>query len=219
MDAPTRQRVADIAARTRTTLVIDETMADLWYNAPPPRRWPASIPMPRCSPLVRPGKASGGLRIGWIRASARTIASLIQARDSLDLGTPLLEQLACSWLLENAATLLPPRRDMLKARRDMCETLMAEYFPRWRFSPPEGGLSFWVELPDMLATLFSARAESQGIHIGTGTRFGLEGAFDRYLRLPFTLPDEALRRAFSTLQPLWQSLAEQKENTRLRKII
>lgn len=60
MDAPTRQRVADIAARTRTTLVIDETMADLWYNAPPPRRWPASIPMPRCSPLVRPGKASGG---------------------------------------------------------------------------------------------------------------------------------------------------------------
>lgn len=85
MDAPTRQRVADIAARTRTTLVIDETMADLWYNAPPPRRWPASIPMPRCSPLVRPGKASGGLRIGWIRASARTIASLIQARDSLDL--------------------------------------------------------------------------------------------------------------------------------------
>lgn len=36
MDAPTRQRVADIAARTRTTLVIDETMVDLWYNAPPP---------------------------------------------------------------------------------------------------------------------------------------------------------------------------------------
>jgi hypothetical protein len=73
------------------------------------------------------------------------------------LGTPLLEQLACSWLLANAATLLPPRREMLKARRDMCEELMKEYFPRWRFTPPEGGLSFWVELPDMLAT-FSLRA-------------------------------------------------------------
>lgn len=174
--------------------------------------------MPRCSPLVRPGKASGGLRIGWIRASARTIASLIQARDSLDLGTPLLEQLACSWLLENAATLLPPRRNMLKARRDMCETLMAEYFPRWRFSPPEGGLSFgWNFLTCWPPC--SLRVRKARIHIGTGTRFGLEGAFDRYLRLPFTLPDEALRRAFSTLQPLWQSLAEQKENTRLRKII
>lgn len=220
MDAPTRQRVADIAARTRTTLVIDETMVDLWYNAPPPPPLACFNPDAAVITIGSAGKSFwGGLRIGWIRASTRTIASLIQARDSLDLGTPLLEQLACSWLLANAATLLPPRREMLKARRDMCETLMAEYFPRWRFSPPEGGLSFWVELPDMLATLFSARAESQGIHIGTGTRFGLEGAFDRYLRLPFTLSDEALRQAFSTLQPLWQSLAEQKENTRLRKII
>ncbi len=163
MDAPTRQRVADIAARTRTTLVIDETMADLWYNAPPPPPLASFNPDAAVLTIGSAGKSFwGGLRIGWIRANARTIASLIQARDSLDLGTPLLEQLACSWLLENAATLLPPRRNMLKARRDMCETLMAEYFPRWRFSPPEGGLSFWVELPDMLATLFSARAESQG---------------------------------------------------------
>ncbi|VFS67291.1 Uncharacterised protein [Raoultella terrigena] len=96
---------------------------------------------------------------------------------------------------------------------------MAEYFPHWHFTPPEGGLSFWVELPGMLATILSARAESRGIHIGTGTRFGLAGAFDRYLRLPFTLEDEALRSAFSTLQPLWHSLAQQSENTRARKII
>ncbi len=143
MDAPTRQRVADIAAGTRTTLVIDETMADLWYNAPPPPPLASFNPDAAVLTIGSAGKSFwGGLRIGWIRASARTIASLIQARDSLDLGTPLLEQLACSWLLENAATLLPPRRNMLKARRDMCETLMAEYFPRWRFSPPEGGLSF-----------------------------------------------------------------------------
>ena len=48
MDALTRQRVADIAARTRTTLVIDETMVDLWYNAPPPAAaGHALIPTPR----------------------------------------------------------------------------------------------------------------------------------------------------------------------------
>ncbi|KJG04387.1 hypothetical protein UA70_21105 [Raoultella planticola] len=82
-----------------------------------------------------------------------------------------------------------------------------------------GGLSFWVELPGMLATIFSARAESLGIHIGTGTRFGLAGAFDRYLRLPFTLDDEELRNAFTTLQPVWAGLTQQSENTRMRKII
>ncbi|UMX68184.1 hypothetical protein MJ560_06845 [Klebsiella pneumoniae] len=220
---PPASGFADIAARTRTTLVIDETMADAWYNAPPPQPLASFNPDAAVLTVGSAGKSFwGGLRISWIRASTRTIASLIQARDSLDLGT---RRCWSNFGLLLATGRMPPhccRRGgcMLQgARQDMCETLMAEYFPRWRFSPPEGGLSFWVELPDMLATLFSARAESQGIHIGTGTRFGLEGAFDRYLRLPFTLPDEALRRAFSPVQPLWQSLAEQKENTRLRKII
>lgn len=220
MDSATRQRVADIAAQTRTTLVVDETMVDLWYDAPPPPPLAAFNPD---APVITIGSAGksfwGGLRIGWIRASSRTIASLVQARDSLDLGSPLLEQLACCWLLENEKGLLPSRRAMLATRRDMCGALMAEYFPHWRFTPPEGGLSFWVELPGMLATLFSVRAESRGMHIGTGTRFGLAGAFDRYLRLPFTLSDEELRSAFTTLQPLWHSLTEQKESFRLRKII
>lgn len=220
MDSATRQRVADIAAQTRTTLVADETMVDLWYDAPPPPPLAAFNPD---APVITIGSAGksfwGGLRIGWIRASSRTIASLVQARDSLDLGSPLLEQLACCWLLENENRLLPSRRAMLATRRDMCGALMAEYFPHWHFTPPEGGLSFWVELPGMLATLFSVRAESRGIHIGTGTRFGLAGAFDRYLRLPFTLSDDELRNAFTTLQPLWRSLTEQKESFRLRKII
>ena len=220
MDSATRQRVADIAAQTRTTLVADETMVDLWYDAPPPPPLAAFNPD---APVITIGSAGksfwGGLRIGWIRASSRTIASLVQARDSLDLGSPLLEQLACCWLLENENRLLQSRRAMLATRRDMCGALMAEYFPHWRFTPPEGGLSFWVELPGMLATLFSVRAESRGIHIGTGTRFGLAGAFDRYLRLPFTLSDDELRSAFTTLQPLWHSLTEQKESFRLRKII
>lgn len=220
MDSATRQRVADIAAQTRTTLLADETMVDLWYDAPPPPPLAAFNPD---APVITIGSAGksfwGGLRIGWIRASSRTIASLVQARDSLDLGSPLLEQLACCWLLENEHRLLPSRRAMLATRRDMCGALMAEYFPHWHFTPPEGGLSFWVELPGMLATLFSVRAESRGIHIGTGTRFGLAGAFDRYLRLPFTLSDDELRSAFTTLQPLWHSLTEQKESFRLRKII
>lgn len=143
MDSATRQRVADIAAQTRTTLVADETMVDLWYDAPPPPPLAAFNPD---APVITIGSAGksfwGGLRIGWIRASSRTIASLVQARDSLDLGSPLLEQLACCWLLENEHRLLPSRRAMLATRRNMCGALMAEYFPHWRFTPPEGGLSF-----------------------------------------------------------------------------
>jgi DNA-binding transcriptional MocR family regulator len=220
MDSATRQRVADLAARSRTTLVIDETMVDLWYNVPPP---PPLAAFNADAPVITLGSAGksfwGGLRLGWIRASSRTIASLIQTRDTLDLGSPLLEQLATCWLVDNASTQLPARRKMLAARREMCRQLMEAVFPQWRFTLPDGGLSFWVELPDMLATLFAARAESAGIHLGTGTRFGMAGAFDRYLRIPFTLEDDALRAAFNTLQPLWNSLAGQHSVTRMRKII
>jgi len=192
----------------------------LWYNAPPP---PPLAAFNADAPIITIGSAGksfwGGLRLGWIRASSRTLASLIQARDTLDLGSPLLEQLAAHWLLDNEKTLLPARRQMLAQRRDMCAALMQDYFPQWRFTQPEGGLSFWVELPEMLATLFAARAESVGVHVGTGTRFGLAGAFERNLRLPFTLPDDVLRNAFELLQPVWHSLAGQHATTRQRKII
>jgi DNA-binding transcriptional MocR family regulator len=220
MDTATRQVVADIAERTRTTLVVDETMVNLWYDAPPP---PPLAAFNRDAPIILLGSAGksfwGGLRLGWIRASARTIAALVQTRDTFDLGSPVLEQLATSWLLDNAEDFLPDRRRRLTSQRDLCSRLMNSHFPEWQFTQPQGGLSFWVELPDTLATLFATRAESAGIQLGTGTRFGLDGAFDRFLRMPFTLPDDTACAAFRVLQPIWDSLRLQASGGKMRKII
>ncbi|SUX86919.1 GntR family transcriptional regulator [Citrobacter koseri] len=79
MDAATRQAVADIAARTHTTLVVDETMVNLWYNAPPPPPTRA-LQCRRADYYAGIGRKSfwGGLRLGWVRASSRTIAALVQ---------------------------------------------------------------------------------------------------------------------------------------------
>nr|WP_318382542.1 PLP-dependent aminotransferase family protein [uncultured Enterobacter sp.] len=220
MDAATREKIANLAAQTRTTLVVDETMVDLWFDAPPPAPLAAFNPQAPVISLGSAGKSFwGGLRLGWIRASSRTIASLVQIRDTLDLGSPVLEQLATCWLMENAGQFLPARREMLSARRDMCAALIHERFPLWQLAQPQGGLSFWIELPDAMATLFATRAESVGINLGAGTRFGLQGAFDRYLRMPFTLPDETLRAAFMTLQPIWASLISQPVMVKQRKYI
>ncbi|SCC50732.1 PLP-dependent aminotransferase family protein [Kosakonia oryziphila] len=207
MDIATREAIAAIAARTRTTLVVDETMVDLWYDAPPPPPLAAFDPAGNVLTLGSAGKSFwGGLRLGWIRASTRTIAALAQTRDTLDLGSPLLEQLATLWLMQNAEAFLPGRRQMLTRRRDNCAALMHEHFPEWRFQIPQGGLSYWVELPDMLATQFAARAETIGIHLGAGTRFGLSGAFDRYLRMPFSLELAELENALLRIKPLWLAL-------------
>ena len=58
----------------------------------------------------------------------------------------------------------------------------------------------------MVATQLGARAETLGIHLGTGTRFGLSGAFDRYLRMPFSMDSAQLENALLRIKPLWNSL-------------
>lgn len=219
MDIATRQAIADIAANTRTTLVVDETMVDLWYDAPPPAPLAAFNSRASVITIGSAGKSFwGGLRLGWIRAPARTLAALAQARDTLDLGSPLLEQLATQWLIEHEAQILPARRQMLALRRDICGALMREHFPQWRFEVPQGGLSYWIELPDSVATSLAARAETQGIHLGTGTRFGLAGAFDRYLRIPFTLESDALEEALLKIKALWLPLDKAETPFRRRVI-
>ncbi len=84
--------------------------------------------------------------------------------------------------------------------------MLREHFPEWRFHEAEGGLSYWIELPGPLATQLAARAESIGITMGTGTRFGLSGAFDRYLRMPFSLNPPELEAALLRIKPLWLAL-------------
>ena len=207
MDIATRQAIADIAAQTRTTLVVDETMVDLWFDSPPP---PPLASFNREATVMTLGSAGksfwGGLRLGWIRASSRTIATLAQTRDTLDLGSPLLEQLATLWLINNSERFLPARRKMLAERRDRCSELLREHFPEWRSHEAEGGLSYWIELPGMLATQLAARAEIIGINLGTGTRFGLSGAFDRFLRMPFSLEPAEMEAALLRIKPLWRAL-------------
>lgn len=207
MDRDTRQAIADIAAQTRTALVVDETMVDLWFDAPPPPPLASFNPQANVITLGSGGKSFwGGLRLGWIRASSRTIATLTQTRDTLDLGSPVLEQLAARWLFENSDTFLPARRKMLLAHRNRCRELLQTHFPEWKFHEAEGGLSYWIELPGMLATQLAARAETLGINLGTGTRFGLSGAFDRYLRMPFSLDPAQLEEALIRIKPLWLAL-------------
>ena len=70
-----------------------------------------------------------------------------------------------------------------------------------------------------MPTLSASVAKSVGILLGTGTRVALAGAFDRFLRMPFALPDETMRAAFNTLEPLWGTLRAQSAGSKVRKII
>lgn len=190
MDPEARAAIAAAARRARTALVFDETLVDLWLDGPvDPYGFEGVDDVVR---LGSTGKSFwGGLRLGWIRADVQTIQALVQRRASIDLGSPLLEQLAAAHLLDGDEPHLSARRDLLRARRDHLMRLMARRLPDWRITRPPGGLSLWAELPAPVSSSIAAGAERFGLRLAAGPRFGVDGAFERFLRIPFTLsPDE-----------------------------
>ncbi len=193
MDPATRRALVAAATRTHTPLIIDETMVatGLDFPAPPP----VAIHDPSGRQVISMGSASkiywGGLRVGWIRADPQTIAALGRLRTTMDMASPVVEQLAAAQLIDSDEG-LGPRADMLRARRDHLIGQIEKHLPHWRVESPAGGLSLWAELPRAEATALAAIAESHGVRVAPGPRFGVSGAFERFLRLPFTLPEEQL---------------------------
>ena len=66
---------------------------------------------------------------------------------------------------------------------------------------PQGGLSLWAELEAPLSTPLTLLAGQAGLIMVPGSRFGVDGTLERFLRIPFALPiaqlDEAIRRLTS----------------------
>jgi len=198
MSPETRAAIAAAARRTRTTVILDETLIDLWLDAPiQPYAFEDVEGFVRLGSM---GKSFwGGLRLGWIRADTQTIQALGPRRASIDLGTPLLEQLAAAHLLDTDEAPLAARRDLLRGRRDGLLDLIRARLPDWRVNSPPGGLSLWAELPAAVSTSLAATSERFGLRLAAGPRFGVDGAFERFLRVPYTLPPEDLAEAVDRL--------------------
>jgi DNA-binding transcriptional MocR family regulator len=186
------------AARTAGAYVVsDETFAELVVE---------DIAMPR--PLaahdtdgrvISIGSAAkvlwGGLRIGWIRASQALVRSLAEARETVDLASPVLEQLIVTELLDRIETIRDERRATLRDRRSALIAALRRECPDWEFDVPPGGLSLWARLPGVSSTALAAGAARHGVHIVPGTAFGVDGVLDDHLRVPYVLPPELLREA------------------------
>lgn len=200
MDAASRQALVAIAARTRTPLLIDETMAGTGFGSPVPA--PVAAHDPEGHLVLSLGSVAkrhwGGLRVGWIRASEQRIAELGRLRAILDMATPVLEQLAVTVLFERESG-MGERPAMMRARCEKLIALLGDALPHWRVPMPEGGLALWAELPHPEASALAAMAQTLGLRVAPGPRFAADGGFERFLRLPFTLSEPDLVRAVERL--------------------
>lgn len=210
LDDAGRAELVRIAGDTHMTLVIDETMTDLGLDAPTPTPVARFAAGARAD-VITVGSMSkaywSGLRIGWIRADVSTINALLAIRSALDLGSAVLEQIVAAGLLSDPESVLPARRDRLRAQRAALLDELSVELPEWRCDPGPGGMALWVHLPAPLSTAIAATAPSHGVQVAAGPRFGLDGAFERYVRLPYARGEDELRAAVRGLAGAYRGLA------------
>jgi DNA-binding transcriptional MocR family regulator len=209
-----REQLAAALRRTRTLAVVDETMAETAIDD-------TAMPLPfaaHASDVVTLGSASkaywGGLRIGWVRAPQPRMAEVITARLSLDLGAPVLEQLALVHLMARRDEVFRVRREQLAESRAALVSALATQLPSWRFRVPAGGLSLWCELPRPVSTALAAAARVRGVQLAPGPLFAPEGGLERFLRLPFTQSPETMTEAVERLAAAWAELPAGRASTR-----
>lgn len=197
-----RRDLARVIADTRTRTIVDETITDMWLDRPVPAPLAASLTTRRDLVLTVGSMSKsfwGGLRIGWIRAERATLATIAALRPSVDMGTPIVEQLAAARLLASEDEVLSERREILRSRRDLLLDLLGDLLPDWQPLPGTGGMSLWIRLPAPMSSALSAAASRMGLEIPPGPRFGVDGTLERFIRVPYTLPDDQLTEAIELL--------------------
>lgn len=198
-----RKRVADAFRRSGTAVVADESTAALNLDGAP---MPAPFGVYHADTLSVGSLSKqvwGGLRIGWVRVPEGRLEEMARARLSLDLGSPVLEQLAATRLIGDG-DLLAQRLDQLRASRDAALDALARHLPDWSVPKPSGGLHLWCQLPEARSSELVAKAEDRGVMLAAGPEFAPEGGLDRFVRIPFTQPAEVLAEAIGRVAGAWR---------------
>jgi DNA-binding transcriptional MocR family regulator len=215
MPSDQRARVLALAEDFGTVLVVDETTAELGIErtpSPPMAAWAA-----REDAVVTIGSLAksvwGGLRIGWIRADPSLVRRFLAARSVVDLGTPIIEQLTAAEIVKEMPAVLADRSARLREGRDALTSLLADRLPEWDVPRVDGGLALWVGLGRPVSSRLAIASRSHGVAIAAGPRFGLDGAFERFLRVPFTADRTTIELAVDGLAAAWHSLGSASART------
>ncbi len=199
-----RRDLVEAARAAGTVIVADETMAELTLDGEESQVRPMAA-FDRGGTVITVGSASkaiwAGLRIGWVRSTPDVVRRLVSARAYLDLASPVVDQLAVAWLLRGGHwdQALAERRARARECRDDLAAALRAQVPEWSFTLPRGGMTMWVRTGDVSGSRVAVAGERLGVRVPSGPRFGVDGAFESYVRVPFTVSGPVAEEAAARL--------------------
>ena len=209
LPASRRDAVAELCARYGVAIIEDRVAAMLNFDhqVPPPlaagRPETAHVTIDSLNKLTWPG-----LRIGWIRTDAPTVAKLRAAKALNDLYSSIPSQLMALGMLEHLDELDAARRQLMVERSNTLVDALRHRLPEWEFRPPRGGIVLWVRLPGGRAGAFAQTARSFGVSIATSAEFAAQTDPDEHIRVPFTQRPEVLVAAVDRLARAWEAFTD-----------
>ncbi|WP_034482702.1 PLP-dependent aminotransferase family protein [Actinomadura oligospora] len=217
-----RDALVSAARAADTLLMVDETFAGLALDPAVPEPLPVAA-YDRDGHVISIGSMAklgwGGLRIGWIRASAPVARRIAVGRESMDMASPVLDQIIVRELLLRADEMRAERVAALTAGRDALVDALHEHLPDWTFRVPPGGMSLWVGVGAPVATRLAEAAARRGVRVVAGPVFGADGVLEDRLRLPFVLPPATLREAVGRLALAREDLRDAPPARPLRVLV
>ena len=149
----------------------------------------------------------GGLRVGWVRASASAVLRLGRLKVALDLGTPATAQAIALSLLPRLDETIARRQGALRERMEALTTELSRELPDWEWTEPQGVYALWVKLPrGASGDEFSQLALRHGVAVSPGSAFSPEEEHIDHIRVCFALDPDTLRRAVPKLVDAWREL-------------
>jgi DNA-binding transcriptional MocR family regulator len=185
-----RLRFLEAARQRPAPVVEDDSLWELRYDGEPLPPLAALDPERRVLHLGSFSKIlAPGLRLGWIVAPTEALRHLARVKEIADLRGNLILQAAVARLVLNGGLEehLQRARRVYRRRRDVMAEAIERHFPKGAsWQQPQGGLSFWVELPEGCDTRrLLERALERDVSFCPGSLFSVHGGGERSLRLAF----------------------------------
>jgi 2-aminoadipate transaminase len=205
MPLASRRKVLELAARHQVPIVEDHIYARLHAHD---ERIPSLKQLDRSNLVIHIDSfakvAFPGLRVGWIVAPAAAIERLRVVKQATDLHTDQLAQSLFAEFLRRGlfAKHVAKMRKIYSSRLFALDEALRKYMPAdTRWTRPEGGMCFWLELPPGFdASELLIHVKERGVLFAPGRYFYVQGPLPNTLRLGFAgLNEKQIARGVQTL--------------------